>query len=174
MNYKHYFEKAMKVEEFETLLGEHAELFKLHYEKFQVSPGTQEILMKTSPLKVLALTEPWCGDSLAIYPVIKKIVENTRSWELRVLLRDENLDLMDQFLTRGGRAVPIFLFLTGDYSLLFKWGPRPKAAQDIYEEYRERIESGQIEKKDIIKKIRYFYSSNAGQSILSEIMEKIG
>ena len=69
-------------------------------------------------------------------------------------MRDQNTDLMDQFLTRGGRAVPIFLFLNQHFNLIFKWGPRPKIIQDIYEVHRDRIDDGTISKIEIIKKLK--------------------
>ena len=171
MNYKEYFEKALTYREYVALLGDNTSLHSLHYGKFNIPEVTANIIGRMNPMKIIVLTEPWCGDSLAIFPVVRKITESNKNWELKVLRRDENPELMDQFLTKGARAVPIFLFLSDDFSLLFKFGPRPKAAQDIFEEHREMFKQGKIEKSEVIKKIRNFYSKNRGQAILDELME---
>jgi hypothetical protein len=171
MNYKKYFEKALSYREYVALLGENTSLHTLHYGRFNIPEGTAGCIRQMKPMNILVLTEPWCGDSLAIFPVVRKISEVNKRWELRVLRRDENLELMDQFLTRGARAVPIFLFLSRDYSFLFRFGPRPRAAQDIFEEHKEIFKQGKTEKAEVIKKIRNFYSKNCGQAILAELME---
>lgn len=171
MNLKDYFENALAYRDYVALLGDNTSLHHLHYGRFNIPADTADTIGQMKPMKILVLTEPWCGDSLAIFPVVRKIAEANENWELRVLRRDENPELMDRFLTKGARAVPIFLFLSGDFSLLFRFGPRPKAAQDIFEEHREMFKQGKIEKSEVIKKIRNFYSRNHGQAILAELMD---
>ena len=170
MNLKNYFEKAMSYEEYVDKLGDNLALHQLHYKKCRISEEDEKKIKKIKPMNLLVLTEPWCGDSLAIFPVVRRIMEANDSWSMRILLRDENLDLMDQFLTMGGRSIPIFLFLAEDYSLLFKWGPRPKATRQIFEEHRQQIREGKIEKMEVIKKIRSFYAKDRGKAILSELL----
>jgi hypothetical protein len=172
MNVKEYYDKAMNYEDYVSLLGENFKMHQVHCKRFEKNiTGEEEKQIKAvKPVNLLVLTEPWCGDSLAVLPVVRKIGEINGSWSVKVLRRDENLELMDRFLTRGGRAVPLFFFLADDYSLLFKWGPRPRAAQDIFEAHRRQLQEGTIEKMDVVKKIRHFYSKNHGKAILSELM----
>lgn len=170
MDFKAYFEKGLTADEYIALLGENLELHQLHYKKCTMPEETAAAVKGAKPVNIIVLTEPWCGDSLAIFPVVRKIAELNDKWGFKILLRDKNADLMDQFLTRGGRAVPIFLFLSEDFSLLFRWGPRPKATQDIFEAHRQDIQDGVIEKKEVIKKIRNFYSKNRGQAIIAELL----
>jgi hypothetical protein len=171
MDLKAYFEKALPYDEYVTLLEENLALHQQHYRKFEISEEYANEIRRFKPLNIIVLTEPWCGDSLAILPVVRKIAETNGKWTLKVLRRDENPELMTQFLTRGSRSVPIFLFLSDDYSLVFPWGPRPRAAQEIFEEYREQFKQGKIEKSEIIKKIRNFYAGNRGKAILRELLE---
>lgn len=171
MNLKEYFEKALTYDEYVALLEDNLALHQRHYGKFEITGEAEEAIKGLGPVNIIVLTEPWCGDSLAIFPVVRKIAETNGNWEVKVLRRDENPDLMDRFLTRGARAVPIFLFLSADFSLLFRWGPRPKAAQDIFEQYREQFKQGKIEKSDVIKKIRNFYSRDRGKAIMAELLE---
>jgi hypothetical protein len=61
--------------------------------------------------KVLVITEDWCGTSIAYLPFVAKLVERRPDIELRVFLRDENPDVMDQFLKKGMyRSIPVFVF----------------------------------------------------------------
>jgi hypothetical protein len=164
-----YFEKALNTEEYIGLLAENLELHQLHYKKFQMTQADEDQLKKVKPLKILVLTEPWCGDSVAIFPVVRKMAEVCQ-WPVKILRRDENLDLMDQFLTGNARAVPIFLFLNPDHTLIFRFGPRPEAAQAIFEQYREEFKAGRMEKSEIIKKIRNFYAKDKGNAIFTQLL----
>ncbi len=170
MDLKAYFEKALPYDEYVTLLEENLALHQQHYRKFEIGEEDAKEIRRFKPLNIIVLTEPWCGDSLAILPVVRKIAETNGKWTLKVLRRDENPELMAQFLTRGSRSVPIFLFLADDYSLISHWGPRPRAAQEIFEQYREQFKQGKIEKSEVIKKIRNFYARNRGKAILSELL----
>jgi hypothetical protein len=172
MDLASYFEKALTYEEYVSLLGENLALHQQHYKKFEISWEEAKEIKRIKPLKILVLTEPWCGDSLAIFPVVRKIAEVNGTWMIKVLLRDQNTELMDQFLTHGGRAVPIFLFLSDEkrYSLLFHWGPRPAVTQEIFEKHRQQIKDGKIKKVEVLKKIRNFYAKDRGKAILSELL----
>lgn len=170
MDLKAYFEKALPYDEYVTLLEENLPLHQQHYRKFEISEEEAKEIKRFKPLNIIVLTEPWCGDSLAIFPVVRKIAETNGRWTVKVLRRDENPELMAQFLTRGSRSVPIFLFLSEDYSLVFRWGPRPRTAMAIFEEYREQFKQGKMEKADVIKKIRNFYAKDRGKAILSELL----
>lgn len=82
--------------------------------------------------KWLILTEGWCGDAAQITPVLEKMAENSEGKiEIRYLLRDENLPLMDNFLTNGGRAIPKLIMLNDAFEVKAHWGPRPPAAQAL-------------------------------------------
>ena len=164
------FEKALSLEEYEDKLFENISLHKLHYKKCRIDQEKEEQIRKLSPCNVLVITEPWCGDSLALVPILKKMSEINGNWEVKVLLRDSNLDLMDQFLTHGSRGIPIFLIIDDSGELLFKWGPRPEKAAEIFEDHREQIKNGLIEKEDVIKKIRTYYAKDRGVTTIKELV----
>ena len=65
------------------------------------------------PRKVLAIAEAWCGDVYRELPTAVRIAE-AAGMDLRIFLRDENPDIMDEFLSNGGksRAIPVFVFYT--------------------------------------------------------------
>ena len=169
MDFKAYFDKGLTYDEYVGLLEDNLPLHQLHYKKFKISPDQEETIKKMKPLKIIVLTEPWCGDSLAIFPVVRRITE-IGNWQIKILRRDENTELMEQFLTRNARAVPIFLFLNQEDSLIFRFGPRPKAARDIFEQHRQDFKAGKIDKKEVIKKIRNFYAKDRGNAILNDLL----
>ena len=99
----------------------------------------------------LVLTEGWCGDAAQIVPVLDAIARASGGHlSTRYLLRDENLDLMDRYLTGTSRSIPKLVVLRADtLTEAAQWGPRPAEAQTLllelkaqgasHEEYAERI-----------------------------------
>lgn len=81
------------------------------------------------PAKILALAEAWCGDVYRELPTAARIAEAS-AMELRVFLRDENLDIMEEFLSNDGksRAIPVFVFYTKDLEYLTHWTERSASA----------------------------------------------
>lgn len=90
--------------------------------------------------KLLVITEGWCGDAAQIVPVINKIVNAApNKLTLKLVLRDENLPLIDTHLTNGGRAIPVLLILDEDGKLVLpKWGPRPEVLQDLIVHWKKQ------------------------------------
>ena len=100
-----------------------------------VLPTAREsILSVTHPQTWLVLTEAWCGDAAQSLPVMQALALLNPLISLRLLLRDDNIGLMDQYLTNGvSRSIPKLIALdpvTG--STLFTWGPRPAALQELF------------------------------------------
>jgi hypothetical protein len=171
MNLSNYIDRAISYDEYIDLLGENLSLHKLHYKNFHPDKKYAEKIKQSNALQILCITKPNCSDSIALLPIVKRISEINPQWNFRIILRDDNPDLMDKFLTNGAKAIPIFLFLDKNGELLFKWGPRPQKAQAIFEKYRDKIKSGEIEKSDVILKIRRYYAKDKGKDTSSEIFK---
>ena len=78
--------------------------------------------------KLLVITEDWCGTSLAYFPAVAKLVAGRPDIEMRIFLRDENPDVMDQFLKRGlHRSIPVFAFFDEDMNELARFIEQPLA-----------------------------------------------
>ncbi|MBM6617429.1 thioredoxin family protein [Bacillus suaedaesalsae] len=89
--------------------------------------------------KGIVLTADWCGDAALCVPVLQRISEISNV-ELHYLIRDENLKLMDQYLTNGtSRAIPIFIFMDQDGNEKLVWGPRSKEVQQMVESGRATL-----------------------------------
>jgi len=82
----------------------------------QITPQERAVFKdRRDKLNVLVLTEDWCGDALTNFPVLAKMVEGAPNVEMRVFLRDQNPDLMDQYLNRGiFKSIPVFVFFDRD------------------------------------------------------------
>lgn len=84
------------------------------------------------PVHWLVLTEPWCGDAAQSLGFLNAVEKSSQGKiKLGLLYRDENLELIDQFLTNGGRSIPKLIQLDHQLNVTGTWGPRPKAAQDL-------------------------------------------
>jgi hypothetical protein len=86
-------------------------------------------------LNVLVLTEDWCGDALTNFPVLARMVEGAPDVEMRVFLRDQNPDLMDQYLNRGlYRSIPVFVFFDEDMKEVARFVERPPKITEYMEQ----------------------------------------
>jgi hypothetical protein len=81
------------------------------------------------PHKILAIAEAWCGDVYRELPTVARIAEAT-GMDLRVFFRDENPDIMDEFLSNNGksRAIPVFVFYTADLQYIAHFTERSASA----------------------------------------------
>jgi len=173
MTLKKCFEKGLTPQQYEELLGEQKDLHELHYRRADISEEAVSTLRAHEPRRVLVITEPWCGDSLAILPVVLKLFDQASPSEIRIVLRDQNHELMDRYLTRGGRGIPMVILLDETYEELFHWGPRPAQAQAIFEKHREDIKADRIDKIKVFKKIRNFYGQDRGRTIVEELLQRL-
>jgi len=173
MNLKSYLDRSLTYDQYVDILEKNLALHNRHYKNFQLDKIEAEKINSLMGIQILVITEPWCGDSLALLPLVKKLSESNPKWTLNVVLRDQNPDLIDKFLTNGGRAIPIFLFLDYEGNYLFHWGPRPLKAQNIFEQHREQLNEGKIEKSEVILKIRKFYAKDKGVESSKELLDII-
>ncbi len=80
------------------------------------------------PAKVLALGEDWCPDVFRGLPVMARVAE-AAGMELRVFRRDDNLDIMAEFLNNGqNQSIPTFVFYSSDHRYIAHWIERPAKA----------------------------------------------
>jgi hypothetical protein len=85
--------------------------------------------LPNGPRKLLAIAEAWCGDVYRELPTAVRIAE-AAGIELRIFLRDENPDIMDEFLSNEGksRAIPVFVFYTADMQYITHFTERSASA----------------------------------------------
>jgi|SRR5690606_7944119 len=136
----------------------------------QLLPEVIESVKKIEKKQLwMVLTESWCGDAAQNIPVLKKIADENPLIELRLVLRDDNDELMQKYLTNGGRSIPKMVAVSEDMEKeLFTWGPRPATAQvevkrllDQYGSFTNEVKEG----------IQLWYNDNKGASMQKEMME---
>ena len=118
----------------------------------------------------LIITEAWCGDAAQNIPIIEKIAAESDIIQTRYILRDENPELIDRFLTFGARSIPKLIALDAETSeVLWTWGARPKAAQDLFSDLREQG----IEKATIMEQLQRWYNEDKGRTIQAEFARSL-
>ena len=125
-----------------------------------------ELARLTAPQTWLVLTEPWCGDSAQCLPCLVVLAERQPAIDLRLVLRDANLDLMDRFLTDGKRSIPRLAAFDEGGNELFRWGPRPRAAQDVF----DQAKAEGLAKPDLLERLHLFYGRNRGAALDAEFV----
>ena len=116
----------------------------------------------------LVITEGWCGDAAQNLPIINKIAELNENIDLKIVLRDDNLDLMDHFLTNGGRSIPKLIALDSDKSVLKTWGPRPSVATKMVSDYKK--EHGVIDAQ-FKQDLQVWYNKDKGKNVQEDFLE---
>ena len=121
------FEQGMTFQQYLDQMGTNKETFTKFLSEIKIRPEDKEALAKLGKkLKVMVITEDWCGDALYNVPVLAKLVEGTPNIELRVFLRDKNADLMDQYLNQGMfRSIPVFAFFDENMNEVARLLERP-------------------------------------------------
>lgn len=114
----------------------------------------------------IVLTEGWCGDAAHIVPVIHKIAELNDNIEMRLVLREENLDLMNDFLTNGGKSIPKMVIYDPEHEKVTgDWGPRPAPAQKIFYDYKDRSHD------EFEQAAQKWYNKDKGKTTAKEIVD---
>jgi pantothenate kinase-related protein Tda10 len=116
----------------------------------------------------LVITEGWCGDAAPVIPIMNKIADINPLITFKLILRDENDELMSQFLTNGGKSIPkLVSFNAEENDLLFTWGPRPKEAADLVA--KEKAEFGQLRDEFKIT-LQKWYNQDKGKNIAEDLV----
>jgi hypothetical protein len=122
---------------------------------------------------LLVISEDWCGDAPNIVPFVDALGAASPAVEVRLIARDEHLDLMDRHLTDGRtRSIPVVLVLDDRYVERGWWGPRPRELQDWFATPQAQAMS----KGDRYKELRRWYARDRGRSTqreLTEIIERV-
>jgi len=120
----------------------------------------------------IVLTEGWCGDAAQNVPVIAKMAAANDQITLRLLLRDKHLDIMDAYLTNGGRSIPKLIAVDAEsYEELFNWGPRPEPAQEIMIDFKNNPEGR--ERQEVYQQIHKWYADDKSHTMQKEIADLV-
>jgi len=120
------------------------------------------------------LTEGWCGDAAQSVPVLAQMAEISPNIQLKLLLRDEHPEVMGAYLTNGGRSIPKLICLNEELETLGTWGPRPEAAQQLFNEFKERYgEKFRDHYSEWSEQLQLWYARDRTQAIQQELKQKV-
>jgi hypothetical protein len=120
----------------------------------------------------LVISEAWCGDSAQNLPIIAKIAELIPNIKLSVVLRDENEELMKNYLTDGTKSIPKLICIdsiTG--KVVGVWGPRPTDISLKVKEYKANFPD--VSHDEFVKNLHLWYAKDKGQSMQKDLMTVI-
>lgn len=117
--------------------------------------------------KFLVITEGWCGDAAQIIPIFNKIATTSLGKiDLKFVLRDQNIPLIDAHLTNGGRAIPVLIVLNeAADQVLATWAPRPQVLQALLKEWKKEIPDALV----VAEKLHGWYAKDKTQTTQAEL-----
>lgn len=134
---------------------------------------TEEQAEKTSEFKGsvtwIVLTESWCGDAAHLMPVMHKVASLNDAIDFKVVLRDENIDLMNSFLTNGNQSIPKMIAIDNQSgNVLNTFGPRPSEATKLVNDYKN--EHGKLT-PEFKEDLQRWYNKDKGQNAMNDLIE---
>ncbi|MCC6626221.1 MAG: thioredoxin family protein [Chloroflexi bacterium] len=131
---KDRFEAATTFAQYHERMQANKERMGQFVDEVQISDADLAWWRGRGPIKVLALTYDSCGDALYNIPILAKIAQQCPNVDLRVIQRDENLDIMDRYLNQGiYRSVPTFIFMSENLEEIGNLKERPEEITRVIE-----------------------------------------
>jgi len=119
----------------------------------------------------LVIVESWCGDAAHILPVFNKLAELNNHIDLKIVLRDENPELMDAFLTDGTRSIPKLIIVDKKSgNVVHTYGPRPTEAAVYVNRFKAKYGKLTPEFKE---DLQHWYNTNKGLNVMEDIVEAL-
>lgn len=129
----------------------------------------QKVRQLEKPYEWWVITEAWCGDSAQNLPFIGKLAEVSEGKiTLKIVSRDFNLDLIDKYLTNGGRSIPKLVAFQDDQEL-YTYGPRPAGVQVLADAYKKNPNGKTWDEYE--REVHTWYAKDKGQSIQQEMIK---
>ena len=137
---------------------------------FKLDEATRELIAKRDqPITWLVLTESWCGDAAHATPIMDAFTQANPKIELKILLRDQNPELMDAFLTNGARSIPkLIAYDSEQKAYLGSWGPRPTPATAMVNSFKEA--HGKLT-PEFKQDLQVWYNKDKGKAIAVDLLE---
>jgi hypothetical protein len=170
LDFRRLWEGALSYEAFvASCKAEHCGLWQGVYKLARVPDWARTAVPDGVRRNLLVIVEDWCGDASNTVPIVAKLVDAVPGLELRVLLRDQNPEVMDRYLTSGSRSIPIVIALDETFQELGHWGPRHTELQAWVMANR-----GTMPKTELYPQVRKWYARDRGETTLREVLEAAG
>jgi Thioredoxin len=169
LDFPKLWDQALTYEAFVASSKEHCGLWSGIYKLARVPDWALAAVAEGSKRKLLVIAEDWCGDASNTVPIVAKLAEVVPELDLRVILRDQNPEVMDQYLTNGARSIPIVIALGEDFREVGHWGPRPSELQAWVMANRDTMP-----KAELYPQVRKWYARDRGETTLREVLKAAG
>ncbi|MGH2347216.1 MAG: thioredoxin family protein [Chloroflexota bacterium] len=135
------FAQGLTYDAYKAQMTRNQERFEKNEQRVVLSAADLSALRRLpSPLRVLVLAEDWCGDVIDNLPILGRLAAESGTLDLRVFLRDQNLDLIDQYLKEGKyRSIPVFVFFDDRFAELGRFIERPESVTARRAQYRKDL-----------------------------------
>jgi thiol-disulfide isomerase/thioredoxin len=135
------FAQGMTYDEYKAQMTRNRERFEENEQRVEIDPEDLEAFKRLPrPFNVLVLAEDWCGDVIDNLPVLGRLAKESGKLNLRIFLRDQNLDLMDQWLNQGKfRSIPTFVFFDDQFNQVGLFIERPASATERRQRFRAEL-----------------------------------
>ncbi len=160
------FSTAPDFNQYLESVEKNADLWQAVYRRASVAAEAVEAVAQIpGTWHLVALAADWCGDAVNILPVIARLAEAAPNVDLKIIERDDNLDIMDAHLTNGrSRSIPVVIAYDEHYVERGWWGPRPTELQTWV------METGlEMEADDRYREARKWYARDKGKTVVREI-----
>ncbi|TXH22581.1 MAG: thioredoxin family protein [Chitinophagaceae bacterium] len=114
----------------------------------------------------VVITEPWCGDAAHIVPILHQMAALNNQIDFSIQLRDTDSEI-EKYLTNGTKSIPVLIVRDHSGNDIFRWGPRPKNAQDVFDE----LKNNQADFDTIKEALQKFYNQDKAISIQQEVIQ---
>jgi hypothetical protein len=125
-----YWDTALHVDEYLSQMTKNRELFERRIHSTTINDVEREAF-SGAPLRILVLTEDFCGDSAQFIPPVIRLAQELDNVEIRLLLRDQNRQLASGYVRKDGyQAIPVLILLAGDGAEIGHLVERPSRVYD--------------------------------------------
>ena len=163
------WERAHSFEAFVAASSQHRGLWEGLYRTARIPQWAVDAVPAGVRRRLLVIAEDWCGDASNTVPVVARLADRLPGLELRIVLRDQNPELMNQYLTNGSRSIPIVIVLDEEFNEIGHWGPRPAELQAWVMANRPTIP-----KAELYPQVRRWYARDHGETTLREVLGVAG
>ena len=169
LDFRALWDKAYTFEEFLAATSKHRGLWEGIHKLARIPEWAISAVRPGQQRKLLVIAEDWCGDASSTVPLLARLAEVLPGLELRIILRDQNPEVMDRYLTNGSRSIPVVIVLDEEFAELGHWGPRPTELQSWVMANRLTVP-----KTELYPQVRRWYARDHGESTLREVLAAAG
>lgn len=139
-NLSQWYDKALSPEQYRVEDTYLKDGFDRIYDEFSVTRDEEVEELKGKDIKVLVIAEPWCAHCMLNIPILLRISE-AENFDVRVALRDQNMDLIKQYQTNGKNVIPKFIVLDQDGNERAVWGPIAPFTKEVTDKEKRYLPS---------------------------------